>query len=99
MAAYLSVAWASLAAFSRSRSVMAAATSDPPATASDPPSQKSFWTSTMIRARRSAIRALFSGEPLGVFSVETGRERRFAARETQPLPGEADQAGRQVGAT
>ena len=31
-------------------SVMAAATSAPPATAREPPSQKSFWTSTTIRA-------------------------------------------------
>ncbi len=34
-----------------SSSVMPRATAAPPATAREPPSQKSFWTSTMISAR------------------------------------------------
>src|SRR4051812_2025135 len=74
---------------------VSAATAAPPATGQEPPSQKSFCTSTTISAVVIAA------------SQEGGRDRRFAVRELQALPRHADQGlpqsfaalldGRQVG--
>src|SRR5947207_12629414 len=61
---------------------MPAATSAPPATAREPPSQKSFCTSTMISARTGAA----SGR-----GDDGHRERRVAGGELEALPGNRDQ--------
>src|SRR5213595_2539543 len=61
---------------------MPAATSAPPATASEPPSQKSFCTSTMINARTGAA----SGR-----GDDGHGERRVAGGELETLPGNRDQ--------
>src|SRR5687768_3755466 len=58
---------------------MASATAAPPATASEPPSQKSFWTSTTINA------LVMSASQVG------RRDRGLAARELQALPRHAHQ--------
>ena len=63
---------------------MAAATAAPPATGSEPPSQKSFCTSTTISAL-----AMVSTFRAG--TLERGRDRRFALGELQALPRHADQ--------
>src|SRR3954466_11884542 len=57
---------------------MARATPVPPATASEPPSVKSFWTSTMISARRLMVTTLGSGGGLG---LHQGGDRGLPAGE------------------
>src|SRR5689334_11102593 len=71
-----------------STSEMPAATAAPPVTASEPPSQKSFWTSTMISAR-------VTGQPLAGRDDGHG-DGRVAGRELETLPRYRDQALAQV---
>src|SRR5687768_8342412 len=61
--------------------LMAPATAAPPATASEPPSQKSFCTSTTIRAFATVTPSVY----------EDSAARRLAVRQLQPLPSQADQ--------
>src|SRR5689334_20483813 len=58
----------------------AAATAAPPATASEPPSQKSFCTSTTISALVT-----------GALLEEGGRDRGLAAGQLQALPRHGDE--------
>src|SRR3982750_3532384 len=71
-----------------STSEMPLATAAPPVTASEPPSQKSFWTSTMISARAML-------QPLSGRNDGDGNGR-VAGRELQALPRYRDQALTQV---
>ena len=64
---------------------IAAATAAPPATASEPPSQKSFWTSTTISARMA---------PPESSRGQHRRDRGLAARQLQALPRHRHQAAR-----
>src|SRR5829696_6689715 len=69
-----------------------AATSAPPPTGSDPPSQKSFCTSTTISAVRPAMPLLPS-----ISSVqEYRRDRRLAAGQRESLPRHRDERVAQV---
>ena len=85
----------------RRNALICAATAEPPATASDPPSQKSFCTSTMSRARcagaahvttvdRSVVHG--EGRVRRVSGDEDGRDRGLAVRELEALPGQLVQA-------
>src|SRR6266508_5219545 len=65
---------------------MPAATSAPPATGSEPPSQKSFWTSTMINARTGTSRGGYDGDG----------DCRVAGGELEPLPRDRDEGLAQV---
>src|SRR4051812_1644342 len=76
--------WSHLCGIRSSTSEMPAATAAPPATGSEPPSQKSFWTSTMISARDT-------GPPLCGRNDGDGHGR-VAGRQLQTLPRYRDQA-------
>src|SRR6478672_2218314 len=67
---------------SRTYAEIAAATAAPPATGSEPPSQKSFWTSVMISARISFL--------------EDGRDGGVALRQLEALPRHRHQRPAQV---
>src|SRR5262245_36704849 len=82
---------------------MAEATPTPPVTASEPPSQKSFCTSTMISASliagpRSAARPVRRAAPLRSWAASDHghRDGGVARRQLQPFPGYRDQALPQV---
>src|SRR4051794_24843773 len=59
--------------------MMARATPAPPVTAREPPSVKSFWTSTMISARRVMVASL--GPRQGGVGLHERRDGRLAAGE------------------
>src|SRR5919199_2002290 len=65
---------------------MARATAAPPVTASEPPSVKSFWTSTMIRARRVMSASL--GAARRGRRLEDRGDRRLAARQLPARSGQ-----------
>src|SRR4051794_22063167 len=81
---------------------MACATAVPPVTASEPPSVKSFWTSTMISARRGMVTSLGSGHRIRLHERRDGRlpARELATRRRQlrhgrrvPRPGRLERLG------
>src|SRR5262245_796501 len=85
---------------------MCAATLAPPATSSEPPSQKSFCTSAMIRARATVDSSISDQRHVvGTAPNRSGcvpgrkdgdRDRGVAGRELQPFPRYGDECGTQV---
>src|SRR3954465_10201291 len=76
--------WSQRSPLFSSTSETPAATAAPPVTGREPPSQKSFWTSTMISARATT-------EPLCGWDDGDGYGR-VAGRELEALPRYRDQA-------
>src|SRR5690606_10481609 len=70
-----------------SNSVMRAATAAPPVTGSDPPSQKSFCTSTISNARAIVH------PPISGLGSHLDSQGRLTGGELEALPGDRDEAG------
>src|SRR5215831_2910941 len=79
-----------------SRAEMPAATEAPPDTANEPPSQKSFWTSTISSARVMSTPVSSDWSRFGLANRWVGAELdgqcRLAGGELEPLPWDRDEA-------